>query len=94
MPQDFPPRDRAQRALNGHYNEGAMTGREYAKLVAAQRVRENKTIAACRAVLVDGLTAYAVAAKHDLAESVISRALGRLRRPRCPTCGQPLRGRK
>ena len=68
-----------------------MTPREYAKLVKAHRLRGEKTIAACKAVLVDGLTAYAAAHKVGIAESTISHALARLRRPLCPTCGQPLR---
>ena len=70
-----------------------MTPKEYAKLVNAHRLRGEKTIAACRVVLVDGLTAYAAAHKISIEESVISRALGRLRRPLCPRCGQPMRKR-
>ena len=70
-----------------------MTPKEYAKLVNAHRLRGEKTIAACRAVLVDGLTGYAAAQKIDVAESTISRALARLRRPLCPHCGQPMRKR-
>lgn len=68
-----------------------MTAKEYAKLVKAHRLRGGKTIAACRAVLVDGLTAYAAARKIGVEESTISRALTKLRRPLCPQCGQPLR---
>ncbi len=68
-----------------------MTPKEYAKLINAHRLRGGKTIAACKAVLVNGLTAYASAAKVGLAESVVSRALAKLRRPLCPACGQPLR---
>ena len=68
-----------------------MTPKEYAKLTKANRLRGEKTIAACRAVLVDALTAYAAAHKIGIEESTVSRALARLRRPLCPTCGQPLR---
>lgn len=68
-----------------------MTPKEYAKLVKAHRLRGEKTIAACGAVLVDGLTAYAAAHKIGIEESTISRALAKLRRPLCPTCGQPTR---
>ena len=68
-----------------------MTPKEYAKLAKAHRLRGDRTIAACRAVLVDGLTAYAAAHEIGIEESVISRALAKLRRPLCPTCGQPLR---
>ena len=70
-----------------------MTPKEYAKLVNAHRLRGEKTIAACRAVLVDGLTAYAAAHKIIIEESVISRALAKLRRPLCPHRGQPMRKR-
>lgn len=68
-----------------------MTQKEYATLVKAHRLRGEKTIAACRAVLVDGRTAYAAAKKIGVEESTISRALAKLRRPLCPTCSQPLR---
>ena len=70
-----------------------MTPKEYAKLVNAHRLRGEKTIAACRAVLVDGLTAYAAAHKIGVEQSTISRALARLRRALCPHCGQPMRKR-
>lgn len=68
-----------------------MTQKEYAKLVKAHRLRGERTITACKAVLVGRLTIAAAARKVGIAESVISVALGRLRRPLCPTCGQPLR---
>ena len=67
-----------------------MTGREYEKLIKAQRLRGALTIKACRMVLVDGLTGYAASHATGLHESVISRALARLRRPLCPHCGQPM----
>lgn len=69
-----------------------MTPTEYAKLIKAHRLRGAKTIAACRLVLVGEETAYAAAHKIGANESTISRALARLRRPLCPTCGQPTRG--
>jgi len=68
-----------------------MTPKEYAKLAKAHRLRGEKTIAACKAVIVDGLTAYAAAHKIGIEESTISRALAKLRRPLCPTCGQPMK---
>lgn len=68
-----------------------MTPREYEKLVKAHRLRGEKTIAACKAVLVGRLTAYAAAQKVGVAESVVGRALAKLRRPLCPHCGQPMR---
>lgn len=68
-----------------------MRPKEYAKLVKAHRLRGEKTVAACGAVLVDGLTAYAAAQKIGIEESTISRALAKLRRPLCPHCGQPMR---
>ena len=67
-----------------------MTPKEYTRLAKAHRLRGEKTLAACRAVLVDGLTAYAAAHKVVVAESIISRALAKLRRPLCPHCGQPM----
>ncbi len=72
-----------------------MTKKEYAKLVKAHRLRGGRTIAACKTVLVDRLTIAAVARKIGIAEStMISQAHARLRRPLCPTCGQPLRNRE
>lgn len=68
-----------------------MTPKEYARLAKTHRLRGEKTIAACKAVLVDGLTAYAAADKIGVEESTISRALAKLRRPLCSHCGQPLR---
>lgn len=68
-----------------------MTQKEYAKLVKAHRLRGERTIAACKAVLVGRLTIAAAARKIGIAESTISQALARLRRPLCPRCGQPLR---
>ena len=68
-----------------------MTPKQFDQLVKAHRIRRDKTIKACRAVLVDGMSAYAAARKYGLNESIISRALAKLRRPRCPTCGQPLK---
>lgn len=67
-----------------------MKVKEFDKLVKAHRLRGERTIAACRAVLVDGLTAYAAARQIGVEESVVSRALAKLRRPLCPTCGQPV----
>ena len=58
-----------------------MTPKEYDKLAKAHRLRGEKTIEACKAVLVDELTAYAAAREVGIAESAISRALARLRRP-------------
>ena len=68
-----------------------MTPQAYDKFVKAHRLRGKKTIAACRAVLVDGLTAYAAAHKIGASEGTVSRALGKLRRPLCSHCGQPIR---
>ena len=71
-----------------------LNGREYEKLVKAQRLRGELTIKACRMVMVGGLTGYAAFRATGLHESVISRALTRLERDRCPHCGQPLPPRK
>ena len=70
-----------------------MTPKVYTKLAKAHRLRGEKTIAACKAVLVDDLSAYAAAHRIGVEESVISRALAKLRRPLCPHCGQPMRKR-
>ncbi len=70
-----------------------MTAAEFEALLATQRpALRARTAAACRLVLVDGLTAYAAAkACGDMHQSILSRALARLRQPRCPTCGQRVR---
>ena len=68
-----------------------MTKKEYAKLVKAHRLRGERTIAACKAVLVSRLTIAAAAGKIGIAGPTVSQALARLRRPLCPACGQPLR---
>ena len=67
-----------------------MTPKQYDRLIKAHRLRGAKTIAACRAVLVEKLTAYSAAQTVGVAESVLSRALARLRRSLCPHCGQPM----
>lgn len=67
-----------------------MTMWEFEKLVAAHRLRGSRTIAGCRRVLVDGITAYLAAHEQMMDQSVLSRALAKLRRPLCPHCGQPM----
>ena len=68
-----------------------MTAGELEKLIVAHRVRGEKTIAALRLVLIDGLTAYEAAQIIGTPQSLISRAKQRLERPLCPHCGQPMR---
>lgn len=71
-----------------------MTENEFRKLVTAHRIRGAKTIRACRLVLVEGQTAYAASQTAKIDEAAISRALAKLRRPRCPHCGQPMPKKK
>jgi len=66
-----------------------MTHAEFKKLIKSHELR-GQSVAAARLVLVDGLSAYAAAHRLGIAESTISRALARLRRPLCPHCSQPL----
>lgn len=65
-----------------------MTSAEFSKLAKTHRLRGG-SLGAARMVLVDGLTGYAAAKKSGLAESTVSRALDRLRRPICPACHRP-----
>lgn len=68
-----------------------MTETEFKKAVAATRLRPgSRTVAACRLVLVDGLTAYAAARKIGITAGAISAGLRALRRPRCAACGAAL----
>lgn len=67
-----------------------MNSREFVRLTVTHRLRGERTIAGCRAVLVDGLTAYAAAQKIGINEAALSRALGKLRSPLCPHCHQPM----
>jgi hypothetical protein len=68
-----------------------MTEKQFTKLVTAHRLRGEKTIKACRLVLVKGLTAYAASKEVGLSRPVLSRVLNKLKRPLCPHCGQPIR---
>lgn len=67
-----------------------MTSKEFNRLVKIHGLR-GESVEACRRVLVEGETAYIVARDLDLAESTISRALARLARKICETCGQPIK---
>lgn len=59
---------------------------------AADRHRlRGDTREACRLVLIKGLSNYAAAKKTGVAKSTIGRALARLDRGVCPTCGQAYR---
>ena len=63
---------------------------EFEQLPKVHKVKGTKPEKALRLVLVDGVTAYEAATPTDIAESQISRANARLRRPLCPQCGQPM----
>lgn len=65
-----------------------MTPREFDKLILAHNLT-GAWAKAARRVLVDGETAYAAAKDLGLAATTVSRALKRLRRPICESCGRP-----
>jgi len=67
-----------------------MTEKQYTKLVKAHCLRGEKTIKACRLVLVKGLTAYAASKETGLDKAALSRVLAKLQTPLCPHCGQPM----
>lgn len=48
------------------------------------------SINGARLVLVHGLTKYAAAKQLGIAESTVGRAVARLKRPLCKSCGQVL----
>lgn len=66
-----------------------MTRNEYDKLARVHGLSK-RSADACRRVLVDGETAYHVAKTMGMEQSTISRALGKLARPVCGRCGQPI----
>jgi hypothetical protein len=68
-----------------------MTEKQFTKLVEAHRLRGQKTIKACRLVLLKGFTAYAASKHVGLDQATLSRALHKLKRPLCPHCGQPMK---
>lgn len=61
---------------------------EFNRLIAIHRLRGERTVAACHLVLVDGLLPIDAAEAAGIHRSAVSRALARLRRPTCPTCGR------
>lgn len=68
-----------------------MTSSQFTAALTASNMRPStRTAKACRLVLVDGMTAYAASQQTGLAQSVVSRALAKLARPVCPTCGQAI----
>ena len=67
-----------------------MTDRKFDQLIAAHGLRGARTIAACRLVLVDGLPAIEAAQKAGINRSAVSRALAKLRREVCESCGHPI----
>lgn len=68
-----------------------MTPSQFTAALAAANIRPStRTAKACRLVLVEGMTAYAASRQVRIAESVVSRALAKLARPVCPTCGQQI----
>jgi hypothetical protein len=78
--------------LRNHDALGRMTVSQFAAaLVAANIKSSTRTAAACRLVLVDGATAYAASQQVGISRAAVSKALARLARPVCPTCGQAIR---
>jgi predicted transcriptional regulator len=67
-----------------------MNQKDFDRLAEIHRLKK-QTAEACQRVLVNGETAYSVAKDMNIAESTISRALKRLDRPVCKSCGQPVR---
>lgn len=68
-----------------------MTPDDFSAALTAANIRPTtRTAAACRLVLVDGMTAYAASRRIGITEGVVSRALARLARPVCPACGQQI----
>lgn len=66
-----------------------VTTEEFTTIARAHRLRGRKTLAGCRLVLVDGLTAYRAAQSVKVSEAALSRALAKLRLPLCPLCHKP-----
>ena len=69
-----------------------MKPEEFTRKLAATNLQTDSTTArACRMVLVDNATAYRAARHYKINESVVSRALAKIREARavhkCPTCG-------
>lgn len=65
---------------------------EFTAALAAANIRPStRTAKACRMVLVDGATAYAASQQVGISRAAVSRALAKLARPVCPTCGQVVR---
>ena len=65
-----------------------MKARNFERLAKANRLR-GATLDACRLVLVDGESAYAASNITGRSQSTISRALAKMARGICETCGQP-----
>lgn len=72
-----------------------MTPAQFTRSLASTRMDPaGKTAAACRLVLVDGLSQNAAAKQIGVDIRAVSRAVLRLEPPeRCPTCNQPVRER-
>lgn len=64
------------------------------RLLAANIARDSQSARACKAVLVEGISAYGAAKACAIAESTVSRALARMREVKapnkCPHCGSKL----
>lgn len=67
-----------------------MTAREFEKLADLHRL-QGDTREACRLVLIEKISGYAAAKKTGVAESTISRALKRIGRDTCRSCGQVIK---
>lgn len=67
-----------------------ITMREFDRLITAHRLRGERTIAACRLVLIDGLAAIDAAEQVGIGRAAVSRALAKLRNPLCEHCGHPI----
>lgn len=68
-----------------------MNRREFDSLAKAAGLHAG-SVAACRRVLVDGLSINAAAREAGLCPSTVSRMIHRIPRGLCRCCGQPLTG--
>lgn len=66
-----------------------MNRRDFDSLAAAAGL-DAGSVAACRRVLVDGLSINAAAREAEISPSTVSRMLRKIPRKLCKCCGQPV----
>lgn len=69
-----------------------MTHAEFDQLIQAANLNAGttKSVAACRLILVDGLSINAAARQTDSSPGNVSRMLRKIPRELCPCCGGPV----